>query len=184
MTNARNESPNYCTSIKKYYKIVNSLEILDYCLVGLACCVTVPRLYILGRLPVTRGLHYFTQMAIHAKQGCRIRLEGNGRKKATDRQWTFFFNSFGYSFVYIYIYVNRKSPDERVITKQACKNESILSLFFSYLKNIYIHIYIYTYIYIYIHIYRYLKTPSIVQSAISFQKISISLLSHSYITRN
>ena len=91
LTNARNESPNYCTSIKKYYKIVNSLEILDYCLVGLACCVTVPRLYILGRLPVTRGLQYFTQMAIHAKQGCRIRLEGNGRKKATDRQWTFFF---------------------------------------------------------------------------------------------
>ena len=90
LTNARNESPNYCTSIKKYYKIVNSLEILDYCLVGLACCVTVPRLYILGRLPVTRGLQYFTQMAIHAKQGCRIRLEGNGRKKATGRQWTFF----------------------------------------------------------------------------------------------
>ena len=148
MTNARNESPNYCTSIKKYYKIVNSLEILDYCLVGLACCVTVPRLYILGRLPVTRGLQYFTQMAIHAKQGCRIRLEGNGRKKATGLQWTFFFNSFGYSFVYIYIYVNIKSPDERVITKQACKNESIFSLFFPYLKNIYIHIYIYIYIYI------------------------------------
>ena len=94
LTNARNESPNYCTSIKKYYKIVNSLEILDYCLVGLACCVTVPRLYILGRLPVTRGLQYFTQMAIHAKQGCRICLEGNGRKKATDRQWTFFFKFF------------------------------------------------------------------------------------------
>ena len=147
LTNARNESPNYCTPIKKYYKIVNSLEILDYCLVGLACCVTVPRLYILGRLPVTRGLQYFTQMAIHAKQGCRIRLEGNGRKKATDRQCTFFFNSFGCSFVYIYIYickyiyVNIKSPDERVITKQACKNESIFSLFFPYLKNIYIHIY-------------------------------------------
>ena len=146
MTNARNESPNYCTSIKKYYKIVNSLEILDYCLVGLACCVTVPRLYILGRLPVTRGLQYFTQMAIHAKQGCRIRLEGNGRKKATGLQWTFFFNSFGYSFVYIYIYVNIKSPDERVITKQACKNESIFSLFFPYLKNIYMHIYIYIYV--------------------------------------
>ena len=111
-------------------------------------------------------------MAIHAKQGCRIRLEGNGRKKATDRQWTFFFNSFGYSFVYIYIYVNIKSPDERVITKQACKNESIFSLFFP------------SKIYIYIYIYMYLKTPSIVQSAISFQKISISLLSHSYITRN
>ena len=143
LTNARNESPNYCTSIKKYYKIVNSLEILDYCLVGLACCVTVPRLYILGRLPVTRGLQYFTQMAIHAKQGCRIRLEGNWRKKATDRQWTFFFNSFGYSFVYIYIYVNIESPDERVITKQACKNESIFSLFFSYLKNIHIYIYVF-----------------------------------------
>ena len=88
-------------------------------------------------------------MAIHAKQGCRIRLEGNGRKKATGRQWTFFFNSFGYSFVYIYIYVNIKSPDERVITKQACKNESIFSLFFPYLKNIYIHIYIYIYIYVF-----------------------------------
>ena len=57
--------------------------------------------------------------------------------------------------LFIYIYVNRKSPDERVITKQACKNESIFSLFFSYLKNIYIHIYIYTYIYIYIYIYIY-----------------------------
>ena len=81
--------------------------------------------------------------AIHAKQGCRIRLEGNGRKKATDRQWTFFFNSFGYSFVYIYIYVNIKSPDERVITKQACKNESIFSLFFP--SKIYIYIYIYVF---------------------------------------
>ena len=93
--------------------------------------------------------------AIHAKQGCRIRLEGNGRKKATDRQWTFFFNSFGYSFVYIYIYiyiyVNIKSPDERVITKQACKNESIFSLFFP--SKIYIYIYIYMYIYIYVYIY-------------------------------
>ena len=104
LTNARNESPNYCTSIKKYYKIVNSLEILDYCLVGLACCVTVPRLYILGRLPVTRGLQYFTQMAIHAKQGCRIRLEGNGRKKATDRQWTFFLILSAIAlFIYIYM---------------------------------------------------------------------------------
>lgn len=168
LTNARNESPNYCTSIKKYYKIVNSLEILDYCLVRLACCVTVPRLYILGRLPVTRGLQYFTQMAIYAKQGCRIRLEGNWRKKATDRQWTFFFLILSAIALFIYIYVNIESPDERVITKQACKNESIFSLFFSYLKNIYM----------------YLKTPSIVQSAISFQKISISLLSHSYITRN
>ena len=98
----------------------------------------------------------------------------------------FFFNSFGYSFVYIYIYVNIKSPDERVITKQACKNESIFSLFFPYLKNIYMHIYIYIYICVCVCvcIYMYLKTPSIVQSAISFQKISISLLSHSYITRN
>ena len=48
---------------------------------------------------------------------------------------------FIYIYICKYIYVNIKSPDERVITKQACKNESIFSLFFPYLKNIYIHIY-------------------------------------------
>ena len=37
-----------------------------------------------------------------------------------------------------------KSPDERVITKQACRDESIVSLFFSLSQCIHINIYTYT----------------------------------------
>ena len=33
-------------------------------------------------------------------------------------------------YIYIYIYIYR-SPDERAITKQTCRDESIVSLFFS-----------------------------------------------------
>ena len=43
-----------------------------------------------------------------------------------------------------------KSPDEWATTKQACRDELVVYLFFS---PIYIYIYVYIYIYIYIYIY-------------------------------
>ena len=46
-----------------------------------------------------------------------------------------------------------KSPDEWTTTKQACRDELVVYLFFF---SIYIYIYIYIYIHIYIYIYIYM----------------------------
>ena len=54
-----------------------------------------------------------------------------------------------------HIYTNiDKSPDEWATTKQACRDELVVYLFF--LPYIYICMYIYIYVFIYIYIYIYI----------------------------
>ena len=45
-----------------------------------------------------------------------------------------------------------KNSDQRTITKQACRDESTVFLFFSPYRNVYVYIYIYIYIYIFTYI--------------------------------
>ena len=59
--------------------------------------------------------------------------------------------------VYIYICIYNSFPDEWVTTKQACRDDLVVSFSFSFQKKIYIytHIHIHTCTYIYIHIHTY-----------------------------